>query len=140
MTSNYLLDTNVLAEPLKAVPDAGVLAALERHSADCAVPAPVWHELCFGMLRLPAGSKRTMIRAFLEETVAGHLPILPYDAQAARLHGEFRAKLEKLGRPLPFVDAQIAAIAITRQLILVTRNTRDLRDIPGLRIQCWHQD
>ena len=139
MTAGYLLDTNVLAEPLKAAPDRHVLAALERHGADCAVPAPVWHELYYGMLRLPAGHKRSMIRAFLEETVAGHLPILPYDEHAARVHGEFRAKLEKTGRTLPFIDAQIAAIALTRQFTLITRNQRDFQDIPGLSIACWHQ-
>lgn len=138
MSPVYLLDTSVLAEPLKINPDVDVLAALDRHGSDCAVPAPVWHELYFGMLRLPAGRKRTMIRTFLEETIAVNLPILPYDEQAAHLHGEFRAALEKKGHVPTFVDAQIAAIAISQQLKLVTRNIRDFRHIPGLRIECWH--
>ena len=61
MRAGYLLDTNVLAEPLKAAPDPHVLAALEQYGADCAVPAPVWHELHFGV-GLLAGPNRSIYR------------------------------------------------------------------------------
>lgn len=138
MNTLFLLDTNVLAEPLKATPDGNVLASLVRYGTDCAVPAPVWHELYYGMRRLSNGRKRTMIKEFLETTVSGHLPVIPYDEAAAQVHGEFRAELEKQGRTLSFVDGQIGAIAVARRLTLVTRNTRDFQDIPGLKLQCWH--
>lgn len=99
--------------------------------------APVWHELDFGRLRLPAGRRRLAIDAAL-----GHLEralvVLPYDARAARWHAAERARLEGVGRSPPFVDGQIAAIAATSDLVLVTRNVRDFAPFQGLRIESWH--
>jgi tRNA(fMet)-specific endonuclease VapC len=63
--------------------------------------------------------------------------VLPYDAAAARIHAELRSTCERTGRRLPFVDGQIAAIAMTHGLTLVTRNTKDFAEITGLRLQNW---
>ncbi len=41
------------------------------------------------------------------------------------------------GQPLPFVDGQIAAIAMAHGLTLITRNTRDFAAIKGLRLANW---
>lgn len=42
-----------------------------------------------------------------------------------------------MGHSLPFVDGQIAAIAMTYGLTLITRNTKDFADIPDLRLENW---
>ena len=64
--------------------------------------------------------------------------MLPYDEAAARWHGEERARLEALGRPAPFVDGQIAAIAHASGLILVTTtNTRDFARFKDLTVENW---
>lgn len=69
--------------------------------------------------------------------VAATLPILPYDARAAALHAQERARLGALGRTPPFADGQIAAIAQTNQLILVTFNTAEFADFAGLALEDW---
>jgi len=48
-----------------------------------------------------------------------------------------RARLAALGRTLPFVGGQIAAIARTNNLVLVTANAVDFRDFAGLTIEDW---
>ncbi len=48
-----------------------------------------------------------------------------------------RARLAAHGRTLPFVDGQIAAIAQTNNLVLVTANAADFRDFAGLTIEDW---
>ena len=53
----WLLDTNILSEGIKPVPDAGVMANLQRQAHELAIPAPVWHELRFGWLRMPEGRR-----------------------------------------------------------------------------------
>jgi predicted nucleic acid-binding protein len=53
--------------------------------------------------------------------------ILPIDMAATRLWGELSA-----ARSLPVVDTLIAATALTRDLMLVTRNLRDVQ-ITGTR-------
>jgi tRNA(fMet)-specific endonuclease VapC len=132
----WLLDTNVLSEAVRAQPNAGVMSNLTRHQAELAVPAPVWHELRYGWLRMPEGQRKDAIGRYLQDVVAD-LPVLPYDTGAARVHAELRADLERAGRPLLFVDGQIAAIAIAQALTLVTRNARDFSAIPGLRWTDW---
>ncbi len=133
----FLLDTNVLSEVLRPVPATSVLARIAEVGDDAATAAPVWHELSFGRDRLPAGKRRRAIDAFLG-SLRDALPVLPYDAEAALWHARERARLAKAGRPAPFVDGQIAAIAATQGLTLVTRNVRDFAAFRGLAIESWH--
>jgi len=64
-------------------------------------------------------------------------PNLPYDEAAATWHGEERARLEALGRPGPFVDGQIAAVAHVHGLVLVTTNETDFDGFKGLTVENW---
>jgi tRNA(fMet)-specific endonuclease VapC len=137
LAPRYLLDTNVLSEPLRPSPNAGVLAQLSRRGDELATAAPVWHELLFGAGRLPASRRRRALERYLDEIVRATIPILPYDAAAAARHAAERARLIALGRTPAFVDGQIAAIALTNSLVLVTANVADFRDIPGLDVEDW---
>ena len=137
MTRLYLLDTNVVSEPLCVAPDAGVMDRLHVHEGECAIAAPVWHELVFGAERLKPSRRRKLIERYLDEVVAAALAILPYDRKAAAWHAAERARLEKKGRPPPFADGQIAAIAATNDLTLVTANAADYRRFRGLRVEDW---
>jgi tRNA(fMet)-specific endonuclease VapC len=71
------------------------------------------------------------------EVVLASFPILTYDEAAARWHGIERARLERLGKPSPYVDGQIAAIARVNELTLVTGNVRDFARFKGLAVADW---
>ena len=71
------------------------------------------------------------------ESVLVEFPILPYTEAAAKWQGETAAHLQQLGKTPPFVDAQIAAIAKTNNLILVTRNVDDFKNFTDLSIENW---
>jgi tRNA(fMet)-specific endonuclease VapC len=133
----FLLDTSTVSAPIKKVPDAAVVAQLELHARECAIAAPVWHELQYGCKALPKGKKRSALEAYLKEVVHASFPILPYDEVAAAWHAAERARLEALGKTAPFVDGQIAAIARGYGLILVTANVRDFQRFEGLEIEDW---
>jgi tRNA(fMet)-specific endonuclease VapC len=137
VTLRYLLDTNVLSEPLRPVPAQAVLDSLVAHQAEIATASVVWHELWYGCHRLPASAKRTVIETYLKDVVGRTIPILPYDQKAARWHAEERARLAVVGRPPPFADGQIAAIAATNDLCLVTFNRDDYAAFQGLRMEDW---
>jgi tRNA(fMet)-specific endonuclease VapC len=134
----FLLDTNVLSEAVRTLPDRHVLAMLKRHEAELTTAAPVWHELRFGCLRLPISRKRELIEAYLEGVVRANVDILPYDDQAAGYHAQERARLVAQGQTPSFVDGQIAAITKVNNLILVTRNTADFSKFEGLEVHSWH--
>jgi tRNA(fMet)-specific endonuclease VapC len=69
--------------------------------------------------------------------VQASFPIVAYDEIAADWHGRERARLEKLARPTPYTEAQIAAIAHVNGLILATFNTKDFVRYQGLEVEDW---
>ena len=137
MTVQFLLDTNILSEPLQPRPNPTIMAQLQQWRHAIAIPAVVWHELWFGCYRLPPSARRTVIEQYLTGVVAGRLPILPYDQRAADWHASERARLSALGMTPPYADGMIAAIAMMNDLTLVTFNLGDYRAFDGLRITDW---
>jgi tRNA(fMet)-specific endonuclease VapC len=140
VTLKYLLDTSIVSNPVARLPDPRVLAALEAHAPECALGAPVWHELTYGVRRLPAGKRRLALEMYLRDVIRPSFPVLPYDEPAAEWHGTERARLESLGQPAPYVDGQIAAIARVHNLVLVTANQQDFARFSGLAIENWTRD
>jgi tRNA(fMet)-specific endonuclease VapC len=137
VTLRYLLDTSTISSPVSREPNLEILKRLEEHGHESAIAAPVWHELTYGCHRLPRGKRRAVLETYLTEVVQASFPILSYDDAAATWHGRERARLENLGRPAPYVDGQIAAIANTRGLVLVTINTRDFARFQDLQVENW---
>jgi len=137
MSLAYLLDTNIVSEPLRPNPNRHTLDLLRQTQHELAIASVVWHELLFGYERLPESAKRKAIEAYLNEVVAPSLPVLPYDARAASWHASERARLTTTGKTPSFVDGQIAAIAAVNDLILVTANVSDYASFEGLRIENW---
>lgn len=78
--------------------------------------------------------KRTAIEDYLNS-----IPwiILPYDSEAAEWHAQERARLQRLGKTPTFPDGQIAAIAVTQKLTLVTLNRRDFQNFKGVNLADW---
>ncbi len=136
----YLLDTNVVSEPARPDPSPRVVERLEAHGGEVALPSIVWHELVYGVERMDEGHRRSYLADYLAEVVRPSMPIVPYDAAAARWHGKARAALEAEGHARPFADGQIAAIAATRDLILVTRNISDFECYEELHVENWFAD
>lgn len=133
----YLLDTNIVSEMTKPEPNAGVVARFTSHRGASVISVVTWHELRYGISRLPASRRRALLEDFIE-TVVGVRPPLPYEMRAAEWHAAERGRLESAGRTLPFVDGQIAAIAAVNGLTLVTRNVADFRGLKGLKVERWH--
>ncbi len=133
----YLLDTNIVTEPLKRLPNETVIARLQRHQHELVIAAPVWHELWFGCSRLPQSKRRIEIETYLSTIVTATMPILPYDDKAAHWYAIERARLANIGQPTPFTDGQIAAVAAVNHLILVTNNTTDYAHFNGLAVENW---
>ena len=137
MSLRYLLDTNVVSEHLRPRPNPRLVARIEQNEGEIAIAAPVWHELWFGCRRLPASARRAEIEAYLNNVVAVTMQILPYDTRAAEWHAIERARLTSAGKTPAFVDGQIAAVAVTNDLALVTLNAAHYKDFATLSLIDW---
>lgn len=139
MTLSYLLDTNVISEPLRPMPNENVLRRLQEHQGVVVIASIVWHELLYGCYRLASSPRRTAIEAYLYDVLAPSIPVLPYDERAAGWHAAERVRLASVGKTPPFVDGQIASIAGVNNLILVTFNVSNFEHFEGIQIEDWRE-
>lgn len=58
--------------------------------------------------------------------------VLPLDAPAIAICNELRVKVK-----VSTMDLRIAAIALSHNLIVLTRNRKDFNKVPGLIIEDW---
>ena len=133
----YLLDTNVVTEPLKARPSQGIMRRLREHEGEIAIPALVWHELRFGCSRITHLRHREVLERYIEDVVLASFPVLEYDQKAADWHAGERARLTAMGLAPPFIVGQVAAIAYVNKMILVTSNPTEFRAFKGLQVRNW---
>jgi len=133
----YLLDTNVVSEPLRNAPRERILQKIWRYVGQIAIASVVWHELRYGLARLPRSRRREDYESYFDEIVLGTMAILDYDRPAAEWHARERARLMARGQTPPILDGQIAAIAAVNNLTLVTFNVRDFNRFEGLRVESW---
>ena len=137
MSSRYLLDTNILSEPIAKHPDKHVLRKLIKYGQVSVTAAAVLHELRYGSRLLEPSRRRADVERYIEEVILRVYPVLPYDQAAAEWHAEERARLRRAGKTPPYVDGIIASIAKVNSLILVTANLKDFAAFEGLSIENW---
>ena len=92
----------------------GWLAAINRERAG--------EDQVFGYVRF-----QSALRDF------GKITILPFDAEAAKTYATLRKLLPRLGT----MDLKIAAICITHDALLLSRNLIDFERVSGLRVENW---
>lgn len=127
----FVLDTNVVSELIRPVPEPSVSAWVAAQAAPSLFLTAVNEaELRYGVAIMPAGARRdavgTAIEALLREDFAGR--ILPFDSDAAAFYATLAASRRAAGRPVAQADAQIAAIAAANDMAVVTRNIDDFAD------------
>lgn len=132
----FLLDTDILSNLMKRSPSTTLIAKLASVPPEQQFTSSItFGELIFGAHRL--GPRSTVLLGQIKTKLIPNLPILPFDAVAARRYGEVRALLEGRGTSLGNADLRIAAIALVRSLTVVTANTRHFRRVPGLPVENW---
>ncbi len=139
---HYLLDSNIVSEIIKHDANFNVIKKLTEHSSDCAICAPVWEELMFGVKILPQGMNRKELEDYLVNDVHMNFPIKNYTEKAALIHAELRAALKKKGKPTQKTDSLIASIALSNHMVLVTRNTKHfepIQEVSELQIENWFE-
>lgn len=137
MGMRYLLDTNILSEPTKPQPNPHVLARLQQYSGQYCTAVTVWHELHYGLARMADSKRKDSLLSYLKLLERSGLIVLPYEKIAAEWLAQERGRLSKQGVTLPMMDGEIAAIAQTNRLTLVTRNVNDFANYDGMVVENW---
>ncbi|MGD1919710.1 MAG: hypothetical protein ACFCAD_12940 [Pleurocapsa sp.] len=68
--SKYLIDTNILSEPLKPKPNKAVIDKMQFHFSELAIASVTWHEILFACYKLPVSKKRDKIEKYLKQLIS----------------------------------------------------------------------
>lgn len=128
--------------------DSSVLIHAERGSEDIAakvkgregeeffISVVTASELLHGVWRAKDAEIRARRAAFVEG-VLDHFPVLPIGSAVARTHAQLWAELDAKGLPIGAHDLWIAASCVALGHALVTRNAREFKRVPGLKVEAW---
>src|SRR5262245_14329937 len=90
-------------------------------------------ELFYGAVKSARPSENFgRIESFIDKFVS-----YPFDDAAARIYGDIRARLERIGKVIGPNDLLIAAIALARSTTLVTHNTGEFARVEELTLEDW---
>ncbi|MCJ8151836.1 MULTISPECIES: type II toxin-antitoxin system VapC family toxin [Shinella] len=131
-----LLDTNLISEPWKPVPDQAVIAWLDAQAIETLfLSAITIAELRFGIAAMPLGKRQTVLRDRLEGEVLPHFSerILSFDLAASQSYSELMARARISGKAIGTADGYIAATAAANGLAIATRDTRPF-EAAGLKV------
>ena len=122
----FLLDTNVLSEPVSARPDPRVKAWMaEQPPEQFAISAASFAEIWKGIVPLGRGRRRASLTRWVA-SLPGEFPdrVLSVDAAISSEWGRLMAQAKARGRSIDLVDLVLVATALVLGLTIVTRNVR----------------
>lgn len=132
----FLLDTNVISETRKLRPEARVMQFLDKTESEALrLSVLTLGELRKGVevQRRQDAARATLLAGWVDELEMRFArQTLPIDWRVARLWGEWSAT-----RSRPVVDTLLAATAMVHGLTLVTRNDKDVADLPVECMNPW---
>ncbi len=122
-----VIDTNVISELMRPLPDPAVLAWVAVQPRPSLYTTSVNRaELLYGVAALPAGRRRdtydAVIAAIDIEEFAGR--VLPFDGTAAEHYARIVTARRAAGAPIEGFDALIAATAAAAGFAIATRDVR----------------
>lgn len=131
-----VLDTNVLSEVQKPVPNERVMAWLDaQEPGDLYVTAITAEELLFGAFILPVGERRARLISTIETMLQDDFNrrVLPYDVTASQFYASRVSAARERGITIGHADGQIGAIVAAQKVAKIA--TRDTGPFEAMRIE-----
>lgn len=129
---SFLLDTNICSAHLKR--PAGLMHRFVQHSGRLYIATIVLGELYAWAYRR---SNPTSLLDKIENDLLPDVILLDYDTVSANEFGRLRGTMLQQGLVVSRLDLMIGAVALVHNHTLVTHNTADFQNIPGLRLEDW---
>lgn len=127
---SYLIDTCCISELVKSDPDKNVIQWFsDQKEVDLYLSVITFGELRKGIEKLPSTKRKRRLNHWINEDLLHRFKNRALDVTLTEVNqwGKVLAKAEKMGKPLPAVDALIAATALAHDFAVVTRNTKDMK-------------
>ena len=128
---SHLLDTNICSAHLRR--PGGLAHQFLQHVGRLFIPTVVLGELYAGAYHI--GDPTDLLQRI--EDLLEDVNVLDFDHVCAKKFGEIRGPLLRQGISVPAVDLMIGSVALVHDLTLVTHNTTDFQNIPGIRLEDW---
>lgn len=125
----YLLDTNVISELIKKDPNPGVMHWMDTCDEKALFLSVItFGELQKGIWKLSDSNRAERLQKWVNQELTKRFEgrILSIDLDVAFTWGKLQGTSEREGLKLPVIDSLIAATAMAHNLIVATRNVRDL--------------
>lgn len=135
-----VLDTNVLSALMRQMPDAPVVAWLDRQPDESVwITSITLFEARLGIALLPKGRRRDSLETAFSQLLQEDLEnrVLDFDSAAATAAASLAAERQRAGRPVDMRDTQTAGIALARRATLATRNVRHFQDLNVPVVNPW---
>jgi hypothetical protein len=136
-----VLDTNVISEPVKPLPDPLVVAWLDRQPKEALyLCAPVLMEVLLGVALLPGGKRKRGMATAIQALLANYFAdrFLAFERQAAVTYASLSSRASARGYSISVGDCQIAAIAAVHGFAVATRDTAPFRAAGVPIIDPWN--
>jgi tRNA(fMet)-specific endonuclease VapC len=129
----YLLDTNICIYAIKNKPITVLERIKENSRFGIYISSLTIAELEYGI----ENSNRVEENRVSLIKFISIFNILSFDDSDAILYGKLKAKLKKEGNIIGPIDMLLAAQALSKDLILVTNNTKEFERIENLKLENW---
>jgi hypothetical protein len=135
-----ILDTNVISELINRAPEPRVVAWADRQRRGQLITTAITVlELRSGAEKLHSGRRKRRLESDIEwaldDLIGGR--ILSFDRRAASETAAWQARCRRAGRSVNISDAQIAGIAVARNIPIATRDVDDFANLAVRLINPW---
>jgi toxin FitB len=137
---NFLLDTCVISEIVRQKPSKKVAQWIKNaNENNLFISVLTIGEIYKGIEKLPESKKKEDLYNWVENDLKERFwnRIIGIDIKVSMMWGKIQGTTERAGRPMPAIDALIAATGITHHLTLVTRNISDMKDSGVMLLNPW---
>ena len=128
----YLLDSNIISEFISKTPNQNVINyILAIDENDIYLSVVTIGEIKTGIEKLPEGQKKNKLSQWLENDLLMRFEnkIIDIDIDIMFQWGAINSELKQLGKPLPIMDSLIGATSQVKDLVLITRNEKDFKNL-----------
>lgn len=139
----YLIDTCCISELVKSKPNPNVIKWFANQDEfSMFLSVITFGELRKGIEKLPNSRKKKELNRWVKEDLNYRFKnrVLNIDMEVVNKWGKLLAKAEHKGKPLPAIDALIAATAQVYDMSIVTRNTKDMENSGVEVINPWNNE